>query len=153
MPADTIAPAAAPSPHPSTNRHPRLTCTCCAGPESNWFTPGSCALHPVISDDEVDALIENPEADPPISVYTAAAARWGLPVWAMFVPGTTRDMFENDAAKIKRLVKFVSDYLDCPDTQRSHIECMAAGLAEINRRGSAVQRALPRPLCEELAHE
>jgi hypothetical protein len=72
MPADDIAPStAAPSPLPRQLSRP--DCTCCAGPEKDWFTPGSCALHPVISDDEVDALIENPEADPPLSVYTAAA--------------------------------------------------------------------------------
>jgi hypothetical protein len=60
MPADTIAPAAAAkSPQPSADRRPPLTCTCCAGPESNWFTPGSCALH-VNTDDQIDALIENP---------------------------------------------------------------------------------------------
>jgi hypothetical protein len=149
MPADTITPAAAESPHPVAKPRPSLTCTCCAGPESRWFTPGSCALHPAIPDDQVDSLIDNPEADPPLSIYAAAAARWDLPVWAMFVPGTTRDMFENDAAKIRRLVQLVTDYLDCPDTQRSHIECMAAGLAKINRR----EPALPMPLCEELAHE
>jgi hypothetical protein len=141
---------------PSTAATPlRPPCTCCAGPEENWFQPGSCVLHPVISDDQVDALIENPEADPPLSIYAAAAARWGLPVWAMMVPDTTRDMFENDAVKIKRLVRLVrlvSDYLDASDSQRSSIETVAAGLAELNRRGPAVQRALLSSKCEELAH-
>jgi hypothetical protein len=151
MPADSIAPtAAAKSPQPSTDRRPRLTCTCCAGPESAWFTPGSCALHPAIPDDQVDALIDDPEADPPLSAYAAVAESLGLPaLWPMFIPGTTRDMFEEDAAKLKRLVKMVGDYLDCPDTERSHIECMAADLAKINRREPAVQRQL----CEGLEHE
>ena len=128
--------AAAESPHPVAKSRPSLTCTCCAGPESRWFTPGSCALHP--------------EADPPLSAYAAVAESLGLPaLWPMFIPGTTRDMFEEDAAKLKRLVKMVGDYLECPDTERGHVECMAAGLAKINR-GEPV---LPRPLCEELAHE
>jgi hypothetical protein len=112
----------------------QTACTCCSGPQSAWFTTGSCAQHPVISDDQVDALIDDPEADPPLSAYAAVAESLGLPaLWPMFIPGTTRDMFEEDAAKLKRLVKMVGDYLDCPDTERGHIECMAAGLAEINR--------------------
>ena len=152
------------SPIPSTAAAtPRPPCTCCAGPQSNWFTPGSCALHPVISDDQVDALIDNPEADPPLSIYAAAAARWGLPVWSMFVPGTTRDMFENDAVKIKRLVQLVTDYLDASDFQRTSIEGMAAGLAKLNRpaagkspstsRDEVIAGAPPATKCEELAHE
>jgi hypothetical protein len=150
MPADSITPAAAESPHPVAKPRPSLTCTCCAGPESRWFTPGSCALHPAIPDDQVDSLIDDPEADPPLSAYAAVAESLGLPaLWPMFIPGTTRDMFEGDAAKLKRLVKMVGDYLDCSDTERGHVECMAAGLAKINR-GEPV---IPRPLCEELAHE
>jgi DNA-binding XRE family transcriptional regulator len=76
--------------------------------------------------------IENLEGDPLISTYAAAAAYWGLPVWSMMVPGTTRDMFE-DLTKMMRLVRLMRDYLDCSDTQRSNIEGMAAGLAELNR--------------------
>jgi hypothetical protein len=77
------------------------------------------------------------EGDPRLSAYAAVADHYGLPaVWPMFVPGTTRDMFE-DTTKIKRLVQLVSDYLDCPDTQRSHVECMASGLAKINRGRAA----------------
>jgi hypothetical protein len=74
------------------------------------------------------APVENLEGDPPLSAYAASAAHWGLPVWAMMVPGTTRDMFE-DISKINRLVKMVGDYLACSDSQRSSIEGMAAGLA------------------------
>jgi hypothetical protein len=94
-------------------------------------------------------LSRTPRPIPPLSIYAAAAARWGLPVWAMFVPGTTRDMFENDATRIKRLVRLVTDYLDASDFQRTSIEGMAAGLAEPNRASPAVSRQL----CEELAHE
>jgi hypothetical protein len=80
--------------------------------------------------------VENLEGDPPLSTYAAAAAEWGLPVWAMMIPETTKDMF-TDIAKIKRLVKLMRDYLDCSDSQRSNIEAMAAGLAELNRKRTA----------------
>ena len=76
--------------------------------------------------------IANFEGDPPLSAYAEAAAHWGLPVWAMMVPGTTREMFE-DPAKARRLVRLVRDYLDCSESQRSNIEGMTAGLAELNR--------------------
>jgi hypothetical protein len=82
------------------------------------------------------------EGDPRLSAYAAVADHYGLPaVWPMFVQGTTRDMFE-DATKIKRLVKLVSDYLDCSDAKRGNIEGMAAGLAELNRQRAG----------EEVAH-
>jgi hypothetical protein len=72
--------------------------------------------------------------DPPLSAYAAIAEFYGLPaVWPMFVAGTTKDMFEAEAAKIKRLVKLVGDYLDCAETERINIEGIAAGLATINR--------------------
>ncbi len=80
--------------------------------------------------------VENLEGDPPISTYATAAAHWGLPVWAMMVPGTTRDMFE-DLTKMMRLVRLMRDYLDSSESQRSSIEGMAAGLAELNRQGAA----------------
>jgi hypothetical protein len=76
--------------------------------------------------------VENLEGDALISTYAAAAAYWGLPVWAMMIPGTTRDMFE-DLTKMTRLVRLMRDYLDSSDTQRSSIETVAAGLAELNR--------------------
>jgi hypothetical protein len=64
----------------------RSPCTCCSGPQSAWFTPGSCALHPAISDDQVDALVEIPEGDPPLSAYAAVAESLGLPaLWPMFI--------------------------------------------------------------------
>jgi hypothetical protein len=80
--------------------------------------------------------VENVEEDLPISAYAAAAAHWGLPMWAMVIPGTTRDMFE-DLTKMMRVVRLMRDYLDCSDAQRSNIEGMAAGLAEINRKRAA----------------
>jgi hypothetical protein len=72
------------------------------------------------------------EGDPPISAYAAAAASFGLPAWTMMVPGTTRDMFQ-DITKMTGLVRLVRDYLDCSDSQRNSVECMAAGLGELNR--------------------
>jgi hypothetical protein len=86
--------------------------------------------------DPLISNLENLEGDALISTYAAAAAYWGLPVWAMMVPGTTRDMFE-DIGKIKRLVQLMNNYLDCPDTERSHVEAMAAGLAKISRKRAA----------------
>jgi hypothetical protein len=77
--------------------------------------------------------VENLESDPPLSTYAAAAAYWGLPMWAMVVPGTTRDMFE-DLTKMRRMVQLVQDYLACPDTERGNIEGMVAVLAKINRK-------------------
>jgi hypothetical protein len=44
MPADTIAPAAA-APSSRSRQPSRPPCTCCVGPEENWFEPGSCVLH------------------------------------------------------------------------------------------------------------
>jgi hypothetical protein len=79
---------------------------------------------------------ENLEADPPLSTYATAAARFGLPAWAMMVPGTTRDMFK-DITKMMRLVRLMRDYLACSDAQRSNIDGMAAGLAELGRRRTA----------------
>jgi hypothetical protein len=80
----------------------------------------------------VPTPVENLEGDPPISTYAAAAAHWGLPMWAMVIPGTTRDMFE-DLTKMKRVVQLMQDYLDCSDAQRGNIEGMSAGLAKLNR--------------------
>jgi hypothetical protein len=70
--------------------------------------------------------------DPPISAYAAVAAHWGLPIWAMMVPGLSKGMFE-DLTKMMRLVKLMRDYLSCSETHRTHVEEMAAGLAELNR--------------------
>jgi hypothetical protein len=81
--------------------------------------------------------VENLEGDPLISTYAAAAAYWGLPMWAMVVPGTTRDMFE-DLTKMNRLVQLMQDYLACSDTERANIEGMAAGLAKLNRQRAEV---------------
>jgi hypothetical protein len=81
--------------------------------------------------------IENLEGDTPISVYAEVAAEFGLPAWVMMVPGTTRDMFEDDAAKAKRLVKLVEDHLACPESWRKNIEDLTAGFADINRGRTA----------------
>ena len=77
--------------------------------------------------------VENLEGDPRISSYAAVAAYWGLPVWAMMVPGTTKDMFE-DRTKIRRVVQLMQDYLDCPDSERANIEGLASGLAKLSRK-------------------
>jgi hypothetical protein len=69
--------------------------------------------------------------DHPISAYGEIAASFGLPLWVMVVPGTSKVMFENGG--VERLVRLVRDYLDASDSQRSNVEGMAAGLAEINR--------------------
>jgi hypothetical protein len=73
-----------------------------------------------------------PDGDAPISAYVAVAVEWGFPVWAMMIPETTRDMFE-DPTRMNRLVKVMQDYLACFDDDRGNIEGMAAGLAELNR--------------------
>jgi hypothetical protein len=74
--------------------------------------------------------------DPPLSAYAAVAAQFGVPAWAMMVPGLTKDMFE-DITKMPRLVRLMRDYLDCSDAQRSNTEAMAAGLAELSRGRAA----------------
>lgn len=76
--------------------------------------------------------VENLEGDARISTYAATAAFFGLPLWAMLVPGTTKDMFD-DLTKMGRLVNLVRNYLDSSESQRSSIEGMAAGLAELTR--------------------
>lgn len=76
--------------------------------------------------------VESLKGDPRISTYAAVATEYGLPIWSMFIPETTRDMFA-DLTKMQRLVRLMRDYLACSDAQRSHIEAMAVGLAEINR--------------------
>jgi hypothetical protein len=45
----------------------------------------------------------DPNGDRSISEYAEVAAYFGLPLWAMLVPGLTRDMFE-DISKMMRLV-------------------------------------------------
>jgi hypothetical protein len=77
----------------------------------------------------------DPNGDKSISEYAEVAAYFGLPLWAMMVPGLTRDMFE-DISKMMRLVKLVRDYLDCSDAHRTHIDQMAAGLAKLDRHAS-----------------
>jgi hypothetical protein len=85
--------------------------------------------------------IESLEGDPPISAYADAAAHWGLPVWAMMIPGATRDMFEDNCTKMLRLIRLMGDYLDSSDSQRSSIETVAAGLAELHRSKGAAELA------------
>ena len=84
----------------------------------------------------MDSSVENLEGDAPISAYAEVAAGFGIPLWPMFLPGLTRDMFE-DISKTMRLVKLMRDYLGCSDAHRSHVEHMAAGLAELNRHKAA----------------
>jgi hypothetical protein len=84
--------------------------------------------------DEMSAAARGaPPTDKAISTYATAAAEYGLPMWAMVIPGTTRDMFE-DLSKMKRLVRLMSDYLACSDTQRGDIETIADDIAELNRQ-------------------
>jgi hypothetical protein len=84
----------------------------------------------------INIINDRPQGDPRISAYGAVAASFGLPLWAMMIPGTTRDMFE-DLTKMTRLVRLMRDYLDSTDSQRSSIETVAAGLAELNRQRAA----------------
>jgi hypothetical protein len=82
--------------------------------------------------DDAECMITRLEGDAPISAYAAVAAALGLPVWAMMIPETTRDMFE-DSARMDRLVKVMQAYLACSDDGRRKIEGMASGLAKLNR--------------------
>jgi CTP synthase (UTP-ammonia lyase) len=106
----------------------------------------SAAAPKTLDDNDLEsAIVENLESDdPPISAFAEVAAQYDLPIWAMVVPGTTRDMFE-DISKMKRLIKLVSDYLDCPDSWRSNVEDLAAGFAEINRNVPAARAATAVP--------
>jgi hypothetical protein len=78
--------------------------------------------------------VENLSGDHLISTYAAVAAYWGLPLWAMTLPGTTRDMFE-DITKMHRLVQLMTDYLDCSDERRLGIEGTTSALADLTRSG------------------
>jgi hypothetical protein len=83
--------------------------------------------------DEMSAAARGaPPTDKAISTYATAAAEYGLPVWAMMVPGTTKDMFE-DRTKIRRVVQMMQDYLASSDAQRGDVETVASDCAEINR--------------------
>ena len=75
--------------------------------------------------------IKNLVGDPRISTYARRRQpNGGFPVWAMMIPETTKDMFE-DRTRMNRLVKAMQDYLACSDGDRRSIEGMAAGLAKL----------------------
>ncbi len=91
----------------------------------------------------VAAQLNGLRGDPRISAYAAVAAEWGFPVWAMMIPETTRDMFE-DRTRMDRLVVAMQDYLTCSDEDRRNIEGMAAGLAKLSVAGDFAPKPAPR---------
>jgi hypothetical protein len=63
--------------------------------------------------------------------YTAIAEHFGVPLWIMFIPKLEKEMLRGDG--LARLVKLMTDYMDCSDTQRKEVEEAARVLARINK--------------------
>lgn len=75
--------------------------------------------------------IETFEVDPGFSNLSGIAASFGVPLWVMIVPGLDKDMLQGE--KLKRLVRLVEDYMACDDTNRAHVENLAAAYADLKR--------------------
>lgn len=75
--------------------------------------------------------IEGNDTDSGFSNFAALAAHFGVPLWAMIIPGLQTEMLEGD--KLKRLVKLMQDYVACDDAGRVHTENMAAAHASLKR--------------------
>lgn len=75
--------------------------------------------------------IETLKHDSQLGNYAAIAEYFGVPLWAMFVPGLSVDLLEGE--KLRRLTSLVENYLTCDNSEREHIENMARGYAGLAR--------------------
>lgn len=62
----------------------------------------------------------------------AIADHFQIPLWVMFIPDLPPEMLDKD--KLARLVKLVTEYCQCDDTDRKHVENMAAAHCSANNR-------------------
>lgn len=76
--------------------------------------------------------VETLKHDSQLGTYSAIADYFGVPPWVMFIPGLDVKLLEGE--RLKRLEKLVQDYLQCNDTERTHVENMAAAHASLHRK-------------------
>lgn len=76
--------------------------------------------------------IETLKHDSQLGTYAAIADYFGVPTWVMFIPGLDSELLEGE--KLHRLKKLVENYLKCDDTERGHVENMAAAHAALHRK-------------------